>query len=136
MGVYLKYKKISKRNDKNLLHWKLIKFCMHFNVLFNEYCWRSCPVCVKSLRLSSPEGHWYLCFIQERRDLHFTVHLERQIFEKLFLAFQSFCQKSAETEPPEKYCFHIFVLMSDMGYKNFFLFLRRDFFLFYNFSLL
>ena len=59
-------------------------------------------------------------FIHKRRDLQFKVDSERQIFEKLFhvnfINPQSFCQKSAERKSPKKY-FHIFVLMSDLGFE-------------------
>ena len=60
-------------------------------------------------------------FIREWRDLKFNVDSEQQIFKKLFTAkfiySQSFCQKSAEGGKSSKKYFHIFVLMSDLGFK-------------------
>ena len=60
-------------------------------------------------------------FIHECRDLQFKVDFEQWILEKLFMAIlfysQSFCQKSAERQQPKKYFFHIFVLMSGLGFE-------------------
>ena len=57
-------------------------------------------------------------FLHEYQDIEFQVGSEQQIFEKLFLFFNtpSFCQKSAEGKLPKKY-FRIFVLMFDQGFE-------------------
>ena len=58
--------------------------------------------------------------MHEWRNLQFEVDSERQIFEKLYMeilfTLKSFCQKSADRKSPKKY-FHIFVLMSDLGFE-------------------
>ena len=59
-------------------------------------------------------------FMHERYNLQFKVDFERQIFEKLFMAIlftlRDICQKSAERKSPKK-CFHIFVMISDLGFE-------------------
>ena len=45
-------KKISKRSDESLLHW------IHVYALFNEHCWYSCPMYVKSRRYSTYGNYW------------------------------------------------------------------------------
>ena len=61
-------------------------------------------------------------FILRRWNLQFKVNSERQIFSRNFswqfyFNTQSFCQKPLEIKSPKKYLFHIFVLISNLGYE-------------------
>ena len=42
----------------------------------------------------------------------------QKLFHGRFIYCQSFCHKSAERKSLKKYCFHCFVLMSDLGYER------------------
>ena len=64
-GCIIDHKKILKRRVENLFHWKLAR-----NTIFNEHCWCSCPMCVKSRRCSVPRATVYYIYMVITRRWH------------------------------------------------------------------